>query len=115
MAIVVENGDSKPALVYKNFFLDRLELTQRDEKDHTAPPYYVLNVQYRMFAIDENNTRHFKTHVEFIDIKDYAAVAYAKAIAGDPDLATAAIAIENALAKIIIDQKPELGTASVIA
>ena len=113
MAIQTLNGKETPSLKYNNFFLERLELTQRNETDDTAAPYFVLKVFYKMFAVDPANVRVFDTKVSIIEIKDYAAVAYAKAVAGDSDLVDAAVAIEHALAKIIIDQKPELGTATV--
>lgn len=114
MAIKIENSQSQPALTYNNFFLEKLELTQRLDTDNHANPYYTLRVHYRLFATDPEDTRHFQIKSNVIEINDYAAVAYAKALQGNMDLANASAAIEAALAKIIEDQRPEFGTATVI-
>jgi hypothetical protein len=114
MAIQLTNSLSQPALVYNNFFLERLELTQKLDTNNHAPPYYVLRVQYRLFAIDPEDTRHFQNKSNVIEITDYAAEAYKKALQGNMDLANASSAIEQALAKIIEDQRPEFGSATVI-
>jgi hypothetical protein len=114
MAIQIQNSETLPALVYDKFFLEELRLTQRISGDDTKPPYYTLKISFRIYAVDDNNVRHYKNKVDSVEINDYAAVAYAKALAGDNDLATAAVAIENALVAIIQDQKPEFGGATVI-
>ena len=114
MAIQVTNAQTQPALVYDQFFLERLELTQRASKLHSDQPYYVLKVHYRMFAVDGSDERHYENRVSTFEIDDYFTVAMGKAASGDMDLVNAAGAIEIALAKIIEDIKPELGTVSVI-
>lgn len=114
MAIKLEKSTSQPALVYDNFFLERLELTQRLDTDNHATPYYVLRVHYRLFALDPEDTRHFQLKSNVIEIDDYATEAYKKALVGNMDLANASSAIEQALAKIIEDQRPEFGAATVI-
>lgn len=114
MAIKVTIADTRPALVYDNFFLSELKLTQKEIIDDSITPDYTLKVTYRMYAVDGNGERHYKTKVDTIEIDDYAAVAYEKALSGDMDLANAATAIEHALAKIIEDQRPELGTTEVV-
>lgn len=114
MAIKIGIAPSKPALVFDNFFLEKLELLQKLDTDNNSNPYYTLRVYYRLFAVDDTNTRHFETKVSSFTIDDYAKIAYIKALNGDPDLANAAAAIESALAEIIVDQKPELGSATVV-
>ena len=113
MAIKIDNATTSPELVYDGFFLEELILSQTMNKDNTARPYYVLDIRYRMYAVLDN-VRHYKNKTDTIKIENYAAVAYAKAISGDMDLANASAAIEQALTKIIIDQKPELGEATII-
>lgn len=113
MGIKITNADTLPALIFENFFLDKLELSQKIELEHAKPPYYVLRITYRMFAVDGEGKRHFEPKTNTLEIQDYAAVAYAKAMAGDPDLANAAGAIEHALAKIIEDQT-NFGEATVL-
>ena len=113
MAIKISNADIQPALIYDNWFLDKLILEQVSETDNTAMPNYDLIVNYRLFAVDAENKRHFKNKLYTLTIKNYVGVAMEKAATGDLDLIAAMQAIENALATIVEDQT-DLGTASVI-
>lgn len=115
MGIQISQPAVVPELTYDRIFLEELRLTQKINTDHTAPPHFNLRIIYRLYAIDSNNIRHFQSKVDSVEIEDYAAVAYAKALQGDFDLANASDAIEAALAKILEDQKSNsLGTATVI-
>lgn len=113
MAIKISNTTSTPALVYDQFFMKELKLTQKPCLDNSLPPVYTLHVEYQLFAVDEDNQRHFKNKVDIIHIDDYYNLAMVKAASGDYDLAQAAGAIEVALAQIIEDQTT-LGTAQVV-
>jgi hypothetical protein len=113
MGIKIEKATTQPELVYDHIFMDRLTISQtRSESDSTIPIHDLL-IEYRLFAVDENNKRHYQTKTNIITIKDYVTLAGLKAAQGDTDLLAAMGAIEVALAKIIQDQT-ELGTASVV-
>jgi hypothetical protein len=114
MAIKVSNAVSKPALVFNNFFLDSLTLTQSKDEDDKKPPYYSLEVAYRMYAVDPNTRKRFYGPREgVIRLEDYLSLAVKKASEGDSDLLDAMMAIEQALS-IIIEDQTELGTTEVV-
>ena len=111
MAIQVDNADSVPALVYDRVLMQNLQITQKLAPVDNVRAYYTLSVELRMYAVDGEGNRHYGPKVDSILIEDYLAKATEKAMAGDMDLAMAAEAIENALVKIMVDQRPELGSA----
>ena len=114
MAIEITQGEESPHLVYNRILLCDLNLTQKLIEQDDYPPYYILKIEIRKYAVDENGRRHYKPTTDTLFIEDYHTVAMTKAMAGDMDLANAAGAIEAALAKILADQKPEYGDAQVI-
>jgi hypothetical protein len=113
MGIKISNSVETPALVYDNLFLESLDLKQTLSNSHGGQPHYVLKINYRLFAVDAENQRHYTTKTNSIIIDDYFSVAMQKAKDGDLDLIQAAGAIELALAQIIEDQTT-LGTAEVV-
>ena len=113
MSIKITNSAIEPELDYKYLFLDELKLEQAKNIDNADIPKYKLTLRYRMYAIDQDNKRHYKLKVTTLSIDDYLALAMEKAHAGDTDLLQAAGAIELALAQIIADLT-ELGPATVV-
>ena len=114
MAIEISLGEETPQLLYNRILLCDLHMVQRLKEIDAEPPHYTLNIEVRKYAVDGDGRRHYATKTDTITIDDYATVAYVKAMAGDPDLANAATAIEAALAKILVDQRPEYGLALVV-
>lgn len=113
MSIKITNTKSEPALTFDGFFLCSLKLDQEPVVDNEANPQYTLRIQYRTYAVDDTDTRHYSSNVKHIEIQDYYTEAIKKAMVGDMDLVGAMQAIERALAKIIEDQT-DLGTAEVV-
>lgn len=114
MAIEISNVEQTPKLDFNRILLADLHLTQRLVKKDDYPPYYVLTIEVRKYAVDGEGNRHYKSTTDTITIEDYATVAMTKAMNGDMDLANAASAIEAALAKILQDQRPDYGSAQVV-
>jgi len=111
MAIQIDNADTTPALVYDRVLMQNLQITQKLAPTDAVQAHYILTVDLRMYAVDEEGNRHYGPKTDRIEIVDYLAKAIEKAMQGDMDLAMAAEAIENALVQIVKDQRPELGTA----
>lgn len=113
MAIKISNPQTEPELVYENFFMDEIRITQTPKEDHAGISDFTLVVIYRLYAVDSQGKRHYRPVIKHISIDDYLTLAMQKAQAGDPDLLNAMQSIETALAKIIEDQLPEFGTTEV--
>lgn len=115
MGIEVTISESKPELDFKFVFMEEMKLKQKQQYQDDVAAYYTVQVTYRMYAVDSNGKRHFLPKVNILEIEDYGAVAYAKALQGDFDLANAAGAIELAIANILTDQRgAELGAATLV-
>jgi hypothetical protein len=113
MAIRIENAPELPALVFDRVFLNCLKIDQEQDNNDSNIPVYNLTIEYRLYAVDSNNIRHYHPKVSIITIRNYMASAIAKAQTGDMDLLNAMGAIEIALAEIIKDQT-SLGTTQVL-
>lgn len=113
MGVEVSNYSSSPALDYKYFFMERLEVEQSKLLDDNAIPKFSMKIEYRMYAIDQNGQRHFKNKINFINIDDYMEIATLKAQAQDTDLLDTAVILEYAIAKIA-ESTTNIGSTSVI-
>jgi len=114
MAIEISNAAHEPALNYNRIFMRDLHICQRMANADNAHPYYELRVEIVMYAVDSEGNRHYRNKTDTIFLEDYQAVAIQKSMAGDMDLVNAGTAIEAALARIIADQRPDLGEATVV-
>jgi hypothetical protein len=114
MAIEISNAEHAPELNFNRILLADLHLTQRLVPKDSSPPYYILTIEIRKYAVDADGNRHYKSTTDTLTIEDYATVAMKKAMDGDMDLVNAAAAIEAALAKILQDQRPDYGFAQVV-
>lgn len=112
MAIEITNAEHQPPLVYDHIFMHSLTIDQRMVKENSVPPNFTLRVEYRMYAVGPDDTRHYKPGMNTILIDDYYTAAMTKAMQGDMDLANAMGAIEHALAKILEDQT-DVGSTTV--
>lgn len=113
MGIQISNPDTTPSLVYDRVFLCQLHIAQVPSEDDAAPPRYDTKIEYRMFAVDENGKRHYRSKSDSVRIPDYYTAALIKAQQGDPDLANAMSAIEKAVASILADQTGLTGVSVI--
>jgi len=113
MAIEISKPGIVPRLVYDRVHMQNLQIEQRLAIDNLAAPVYELTIEYRLYAIDENNKRHYDNKVKIINIEDYLSEALEKAQKGKPELLNAMQAIEKALA-LILESKADIGQATVI-
>ena len=111
MAIEIPTGKTVPLLDYKRVFVEEIRITQRPITNDAATPLYTLTVTIRMYAVDDDGIRHYAQDTDTLIMQDYLSVAQAKAALGDMDLLTAMGAIEAALVKILVDQRPDLAGA----
>lgn len=113
MGIQISNPTTTPPLVYDRVFLCQLHIVQIPNEDESSTPRYDTKIEYRMFAVDEDGQRHYRSKSDSVRIPDYYTAALLKAQQGDPDLANAMSAIEKAVAKILADQTDFTGVSIV--
>lgn len=112
MGIKVEHPEQMPALVFDKIHLHELSITQPYFTDNNKQPEYNLSIAYKLFALDDENVRHYTKKPVYINIQDYLAEAYKLAVQGDMRLAQAMAAIEQALA-VILEQQNRHGNTEI--
>ena len=113
MAIEITKPTVVPERTYDKVYMQRLQIDQKMTPDNRATPYYTLQIEYRTYAVDEGDKRHYDGKVHIITIEDYVSEAMEKAGKGEMDLIVAMQSIEKALA-LIIEDKTDLGNSTVI-
>ena len=113
MGVEVANYSSVPALDYKYFFMESMEILQTKKYSANDLPKFSLNITYRMYAIDQNGDIHYGNKVNRISIDDYMSLAVIKAQAQDTDLLDTAVVLEYAIAKIA-EETTSVGNTTVV-
>ena len=113
MGVEVTNYKSVPALDYKYFFMENMEIIQTKKYNVNDLPKFSLKIIYRMYAIDLNGTIHFADKNNTINIDDYMELAIVKAQAQDTDLLETSVVLEHAVAKIA-EELADVGNTKVI-
>jgi hypothetical protein len=104
MGIQISDAVSQPAVIFDKVHVLELRISQPVFYDDSKSPQYVVVIEYRLYGIDEAGQRHYKGDTYEIEIKDFYSVAISQYQAGDPRLAQALAAIEQAIAVIIGQQ-----------
>lgn len=100
MGIRLGNGPEKPALVYDQVYLTKLEIEQFITTDDTQYPRYSVRIEYRLFGVHEN-VRHFHPETCEAWLPDFVAKAQELAAKGDMSFFVALQSIESVVASVI--------------
>lgn len=113
MGVEVSNYNSVPALEYKYFFMERMEVIQDKLYNAGDLPKFSMKITYRMYAVDENNKWHYQNKVNTIVIDNYMELAIMKAQSQDTDLLETAAVLEYAVAKIA-EEMTSIGNTEIV-
>lgn len=113
MGVEVSRYQSVPALDYKYFFMETMEIVQKRISNSGDMPNFSMNITYRMYAVDADGKWHYASKVNRITIEDYMQLAIIKAQSQDTDLLETAAVLEYAVAKIA-EEITDLGKTTVI-
>lgn len=113
MGVEVENYESVPALDYKYFFMERMEVVQDKLYSSVAMPKFSMNITYRMYAVDHHGVWHYQNKVNTIVIDNYMELAIMKAQSQDTDLLETAAVLEYAVAKIA-EEMTSIGNTEIV-
>ncbi len=101
MGIQLSESTARPAIVFDKVHVSEIKIEQPMFEDDTRPPFYKVSIEYRLYGVDDQNKRHYEGKAYEIEVVDFYAVAIRKIAEGDPRLAQALGAIEQAVALII--------------
>lgn len=110
MGIELAIVDEQQVVNRNRVFLIRLEITQAVTKNDAAATSYQVGIEYRMYGVDSEETRHFKPELQEVHFDDYVAHAMEQLSKGDPRHVGALQAIENAVAAMVAS---ELSTTAI--
>ena len=105
MAIEILNEAPDEALTFNRIWMLDLKVSQKLLVKNDDEVKFSVTVTYRKYAVDSNDTIHYRTKTDMIVIDDYLPEAMAKAAQGDMDLINALGAIELAVSKIIEEKR----------
>ena len=103
MSIELTATTPEPSLDFKHIYLKSLEIRQDYTYLTSDSPLYNLIIFYQLYAISSGE-KIFKPDIYELSLEDYQKIAAEKVVAGDPDLMNALLAIEAALAAILVAQ-----------
>lgn len=111
MGITVSGGKLVQALDYNKVYMDSMIIVQKQVEDNSLASVFKLTVNYRLYAVDELDKRHYEGRTRRVFLENYLAVAIGKAKEGSSTLIDAMKGIESALTQLIQDSG-EVGQVS---
>lgn len=112
MAIQIDIPTVPETLVHDKIFMTSINIKQTENSDDTTSPRYDISIEYKTYAVDSTNVRHFSSKSYTIDVLDYLQAATGKATLGDTTMLTALLDVEAVVALLITDKGP-FGNAQV--
>ena len=113
MAIKIQTPTVPETLVYDKIFMTSIHITQVENSNDSLPPRYDIKIEYKTYAVDSNNVRHFSRETYEVEVMDYLQAATGKATLGDTTMITALMSVEEVVALLITD-KGSFGTAQAV-
>lgn len=113
MAITLTNTTASETLTYDHIFMVRVDIEQVQTPDDTEQPTYIIDVLYKLYAVDSSNVRHYNNKIYSINVPDYLTEALAKYGLGDTRYLDSIKSIEIAIAQLISDKSVHGGTGVV--
>jgi len=113
MTIRVKTPVSPEVLTYDNIFMTGIHIVQNVTNNGNIPPKYDVSIDYKLYALDISNTRHFENANHTVTVLDYLQAAQAKGGLGDNTMLEAFTAIEKVVSLLITD-KGNIGDTEVV-
>jgi hypothetical protein len=105
MGIKINSGLVQPEILFDKVHVINLEITQPIFTNNALFPVYRVFIQYRLYGVGSENTRHYHHDIKEIEIPNFIPKAMKIMELGNPLLINTLGILESAIAFIIANEE----------